>query len=50
MSDFERTWMLFNGLEDTDSTNIVSAGKHNIGSVLELNYGGNFFGGEIELK
>jgi len=40
---------VLNGLEDTDSSNIVSSGKHNGGSVGELDNSRNFTSGEVNL-
>ena len=49
MSDLIRSWMLLNGLEVSNSTNIVSADEHNGGSWLELNDSADGFGTEIVL-
>jgi hypothetical protein len=42
--------MSFDGLENTNSANIVSSGNHDSGSILELNDSADLFGLEIELK
>jgi len=43
------TWMLLNGLEDTNSTDVVSSEEHNSGTTSELNDGIDFTGGEVDL-
>jgi len=37
MADLERTWMLFDRGEGTNSTDVVSSDKHNGGTNLEFN-------------
>ena len=49
MSDLERTWMLLEGLEVSNSANIVSANEHNGGSWLELDDTADVLGIEIVL-
>lgn len=49
MSDIESTWMSLNGREGTDSTNIVSTGKHDGGSVGELEDLLDGSGGKVDL-
>ena len=49
MSDLIRSWMLLDGLEVSNSTNVVSADEHNSGSWLELNNSTDGLGTEIVL-
>lgn len=49
VSDLERTWMLLEGLEVSNSTNVVSSNKSNGGSWLELDNTRNALGCEIVL-
>ena len=41
--------MLFDGLEGTNSTDVVSAGGHDGGTVVELDDAIDFSGSEVEL-
>jgi hypothetical protein len=50
VSDVERTWMLLNGLHNTNSTNVVSSGKVHSSIVLELDYAGDLVGGQVNLE
>jgi len=43
------TWMLLNRLEDTNSTDVVTSGKHDSGTGGELNSGINFLGNKVQL-
>jgi len=49
VSDIESTWMSLNGGEGTDSTDIVSTGKNDGGSVGELEDLLDGSGGEVDL-
>lgn len=49
MGDLERTWMLLEGLEVSNSTDVVSSNKGNSGSWLELDDTGDGLGTEIVL-
>lgn len=49
VSDVEGTLMSLDGLEDTDSTNVVTAGKHDSGTVGELDNGADLTAGEVDL-
>ena len=49
VSDIESTWMSLDGGEGTDSTDIVSTGKHNSGVVGELDDLLNGTGGKVNL-
>ena len=49
VSDIESTWMSLDGGEGTDSTDIVSTGKHNSGVVGELDDLLNGTGGKVDL-
>jgi len=50
MSNIVRTLMLFDGLEGTNSTDIVSASGHNSSSVAELDDAVDFTCGEVKLN
>lgn len=43
------TLVLLDGLEDTDSTNVVSAGEHDSGTVGELDNGADLTSGKVDL-
>ena len=49
VSNIERAHMLLDRLEDANTTDIVSAGKHDGGAVRELDDGGDLTGGELDL-
>jgi len=49
VADFERTWMLFDRGEGTNSTNVVSSGKHDGGTNLEFKDSRDGFAFEIVL-
>ena len=49
VTDFVGTWMLLDGGEDTDSTNVVSSNKHDSGSGLELDNTSDGLRFEVEL-
>jgi len=49
VGNVEGTWMLLDGLEDTNTTNIVSTNEHNRGTVGELDNGLDVTGGEVNL-
>jgi hypothetical protein len=49
MGDLERSWMLLERLEVSNSTNVVSSDEHDGGSWLELNNSTDGSGGEIKL-
>jgi hypothetical protein len=49
MSDFIGSWMLLDGLEVSNSADVVSSDEHNGGSWLELNDTADGFGTEIVL-
>jgi len=50
VSDIVSTKMSLDGLENTDSSNVVSSGEGNSASVHELDNAVNLVGGEVELK
>jgi len=49
VSNVEGTLMSLDGLEDTDSTNVVTADEHDGGTVGELDDGADLTGGEVDL-
>jgi hypothetical protein len=49
MDDIEGTWMLFDGGDNTNSTNVVSTGKDDGGTNLELDYTGDGLTLEVKL-
>lgn len=49
VSDLVGTWMVLDVLEDTNTTNVVTTGGEDGGTVVELEDGLNIVGGEVEL-
>jgi hypothetical protein len=49
VADVERTGVLFNVLDDTDSTDVVTSDGDNLGSVLVLDDSFDFIGLKVEL-
>jgi len=49
VGDLEGSWMLLNGLKDSNSTNVVSSGKHNSSTVVELDNSLDLAGSEVKL-
>ena len=49
MSNIVGSDMLFDGVDDTDSSDVVSSGEHNSGSVDELDNTVDLLGGKVEL-
>jgi len=49
MDDIEGTWMLFDGGDNTNCTNVVSTGKDDGGNYLELDYTGDGLTLEVKL-
>jgi hypothetical protein len=49
VSDIERGWVLFNVLDDSDSTDVVTSDGDDLGSVLVLDDSFNFTGLEVQL-
>ena len=49
VSNIEAAWMLFDVLENTDSSDVVTTDEENLSSVLELNEALNFVCLEIQL-
>jgi hypothetical protein len=50
MSNIEGTWMLLDRLQDTNSTNVVSAGEINSGTVDVFNHTGDLFVSQVYLE
>ena len=50
MSDVERTWVSLDGLQHTDSADVVSASDDDGGSVDELDDSVDLLGLEVELN
>jgi len=49
VTDIVGSEMLFDGVDDTDSSDVVSSGKHNSGSVDELDNTVDVLGGKVKL-
>lgn len=50
VSNVEGSGVLLDGLEDSDSADVVSSSEHHGGSVVELDYAAHLLGLEVELK
>lgn len=49
VSNIEAAWVLFDVLENTDSTDVVTTDEENLSTVLELDEALNFASLEIQL-
>jgi hypothetical protein len=50
VSNLKGSWMLLDGLENSDSTNVVSSSEHHSGSILELNDTLDFSSVKVDLN